>query len=75
MVIVTKNTIMEGTHKEPNLMASVNIAAAQASTNNVDQLMENVEHHKEKMLKLKDTLVKTRGDSVELKRNHDAILS
>ena len=36
--------------------------------------MENVEHQKEKMLKLKDTMVKTRGEGIELKRKHEAIL-
>ena len=61
MVMVTKNTIMEGTHKDPKFMASVNIASQQDNTDNVDHLMGNVEHQKEKMLKLKDTLVKTRG--------------
>ena len=43
MVTVIENTIMEGTHKDPKFMASVNIAAAQASIDNVDQLMEDVE--------------------------------
>ena len=58
-VTMTKNTIMEGTHKDPNFMASVNIVAGQDSADKIDQLMENVEHHKKKMLKLKYSLVKT----------------
>ena len=74
VVTVTENTIMEGTHKKPKFMASVNVAVSQASADNVVQLMENVEHQKEKMLKLKDTLVKTRGEGIELKRKHEAIL-
>ena len=65
---------MVGAHKYLNSMAFVNIEAAQANVDNVDRLMENVEHHKEKMLKLKDILVKTRGEGIELKRNHDVIL-
>ena len=74
MVIGTENTIMEGTHKDPKFMASMNIEFAQANADNIDHFMENVEHHKEKMLKLKDTLVKTRGEGIELKRKHEAIL-
>ena len=53
----------------------MNIALPQASTNNVDWLIENVAHQKEKMLKLRDTLVKARGEGIELKRKHDAVLS
>ena len=75
MVTVTENTVMEGTHKDPKFMASMNIAATQGSTDDVDQLMENVEHHKEKIIKLKDNLVKTRGEDIELKRKHETTLS
>ena len=42
-------------------MALVNIASAQASADNVDWLIDDVERNKEKMLKLKDNLVKARG--------------
>ena len=49
--------------------------AAQLSTDNIDRLMENVENHKEKMLKLKYSLVNTREEGIELKIKHDAILS
>ena len=59
VVTMTENTIMEGTHKDPKFMASVNIAAVQANANNVDRFMEDVEHHKEKILELKDSRVKT----------------
>ena len=37
-----ENTIMEGTHKDPKLMALVNITAAHASTDNVDRLIDDV---------------------------------
>ena len=43
VVTITKSTIMEGTHKDPKFMASVNIVAAQASTDNVDRLIYDVE--------------------------------
>ena len=75
IVTVTECTIMEGTHKDPKFMASVNIAAAQASADNVYRLMDDVERNKENMLKLKDSLVKLWGEGIDLKRKHDAILS
>ena len=75
IVIVTESTIMEGTHKDPKFMATVNIAAAQANIDNADQLINDVERNKEKMLKLKDNMVKTRGEGIELKRKYDSILS
>ena len=37
--------------------------------------MNEVERNKEKMLKIKDNLVKMRGEGIELKRKHDSILS
>ena len=42
-------------------MDSVNIAAAQANPDNVDRLIDDVEHNKEKMPKLKDNLVNMQG--------------
>ena len=75
VVTITENTIMEGTHKDSKFTASVKIAAAQASADNVDRLMNDMEQNKEKMMKLKDNLVKMQGEGIELKRKHDAILS
>ena len=74
VVTVTKSTIMEGTHKYPKFMASMNIVAAPANIN-VDWLIDDVERNKEKMLKLKDNLVKTRGEGIDLKRTYDSFLS
>ena len=74
MVMVIKNTIIEGTHKDPKFMDSMNVVAAEANAENIDRLIENVKHQKEKMLNLKDTLVKIRGKGIELKRKHEKIL-
>ena len=64
MVTVTKNTIMEGTHKDPKFMASVNIAAVQANADNVDRLINDVDRNKENILKLNNNLVKLRGEGI-----------
>ena len=37
--------------------------------------MDDLHHIEENMLKLKDNLVKTRGEGIELRRKYDAILS
>ena len=42
-------------------MGSVGVVAAQANADNIDRLIENLEHHNEKMFKIKDTLIKERG--------------
>ena len=42
---------------------------------NVDKLVEDAKHYKERMLKMKDTLVKERGEGRELKRKHEVTLS
>ena len=75
MVTVTENTIMEGTDKDPKSMDLVNIETSQVGADNVDRLIDDVYRNKEKMLKLKDNLVKMQGEGIELKRKHDAILS
>ena len=55
---------MEGTNKDPKFMASVSVAVKQANADNVDRLIESVEHHKEKMFKMKDTLIKEGGEGI-----------
>ena len=75
VVTVTENTIMEGTDKDPKSMDLVNIETSQVGADNVDRLIDDVYRNKEKMLKLKDNLVKMQGEGIELKRKHDAILS
>ena len=75
MVMVIEDTIMEDTHKDPKFMASLNIAATHASVDNIDWLMEDVERNKERMFKLKDSVVKLWGEGIYLKRKYEAIIS
>ena len=66
---------MQGTNEDPQLLAMASIAATQTNKDNVSKLVEDVEHYKERMLKMKETLVKERGDGEELKRKHDDTFS
>ena len=75
VVTITENIVMEGTNKYPKFMASVSVVAAQANADNVYHLIANVEQPKAKLFKLKDTLIKKRGEGIELKIKHEATLS
>ena len=56
-------------------MASINITTNQENAYNVDRLKETVDQYKEKMVRVKDTLMKERGEDREMKRKHEATLS
>ena len=65
---------MKGTDEDPQLMPLVNVASTQANAYNVDTLKETVDQYKEKMVRVKDTLMKERGEGREMKRKHEATL-
>ena len=53
----------------------ISVEVAQANADNVKKLVEYVGHYKERMLKMKENLVKERGEEWESKRKHEATLS
>ena len=55
---VTERPVMKGTDEDLPLMASIGVAAAQANAYNVGILKETVDQYKEKMERVKDTLMK-----------------
>ena len=57
---VTDNTVMQGTNEDPQFLASVSIESVQANADNVNKLVGDVEHYKERMLNMKVTLIKER---------------
>ena len=65
---------MQGTNQDPIFLASVNIVVAQANVDNVGKLVEDVEHYKEIIIKMKNMFVKERGEGGELKRKHETTL-
>ena len=58
VTIVTERPVMKGTNEDPQLMASIGVAAAQANAYNVDKLKETIDQYKEKMVRVKDPLMK-----------------
>ena len=75
MITVAKKTVVECANQDPKFLASISIEATQDNVDNVDKLVEYVEHYKENMIKMKETLVKERGEGQEFKRKHETKLS
>ena len=53
----------------------VSIADLQANVDNYNKLVGDAEHYKARMLNMKDTLVKERGEGRESKRKHGTTIS
>ena len=75
VVTVSGKTIMQVTCQDPIFLASVNLAAPQANADNIGKLIEDAGHYKEKIRKMKNTLVKERKEGGELNRKHEETLS
>ena len=59
---VTENPVVKNTDEYPNQMDSLTIAAAHARAYNVGKLKGVVDKYQEKMVKMKETLMKERGE-------------
>ena len=75
MVTVIEKTIMQGTNEDPQFLASVSIESTRANADNVNKLVGDAKYYKERMIKIKNTLFKERGEGRDLKRKHEATLS
>ena len=74
MTTFTERSVMKGTNEDSKLMASIGVAAAQENAYNEDKLKEVVDQYKEKMVRVKDTSMKEKGEGFEMKRKHEATL-
>ena len=70
VITMTEKNVVEKTNQDPKFLASISVAAAQANADKVEKLMEDAEHYKEKMIKMKDTLIKERGEGKKVKYWH-----
>ena len=66
--MVTEKTVMKGTNQDPVFLASVSVTDTQFNADNVGTLVKKVEHYKERMHKMKNTLVQEIREGGELKR-------
>ena len=53
---------MKGTNEYLQPMASIGVVVAQENAYNVDKLRETIDQYKEKMVRVKDNLLKERGE-------------
>ena len=65
---ITERDVMKSIDEYPKLMASIGVTT-------MDILKEIVDQYKDKMVRVKDTLMKERGEGQEMKRTHEATLS
>ena len=73
--MVTEKTIVHGTEKDPRLLAKAGLSLALANEDNVVKIMIDLEQYKKKVVQMKETLNKERGEGQILKRKHKDILS
>ena len=73
--MVTEKTIVHGTDKDPRLLAREGVASALANEDNVDKIMTDLEQYRKKVVQMKETMKKERGERQSLKRKHEDILS
>ena len=74
-IMVTEKKIIHGTDKDPRLLAKESVASALANEDNVDKIMTDLEQYKKKVVQMKETLKKERGEGQILKRKHEYILN
>ena len=74
-IMVTEKTIIHGTDKDPRLLAKASVASTLTNEDNVDKIMTDLEQYKKKVVQMKESLKKERGEGQSLKRKHEDILS
>ena len=69
--MITDTPMMLGTDRDPRFTLRAGIALIQASEDNMDKVMTDLEMSKKSSAQLKDTLRKERGEGNRLKRRYD----
>ena len=66
--MITNKALVYGTDANPRLTARVGVALTQATEDNVDRLMTDLEQSRKNAAQLKETLKKERDEDHKLKR-------
>ena len=69
--MITDKTLVYGTDVDPRLTARDGVALNQATEDNVDRLMTDLEQSKQNAAQLKETLKKERDEGHKLKRKFE----
>ena len=72
--MVNEKTIFHGTDKDLRLVARVGVASTLANEDNVDKIMTDLEQYQKKIVEMKETLKRERGEGQSLKRKHEDML-
>ena len=72
--MVIDTTVMLGTDKDPMLTIRAGAALIDASTDNINKVMIELESAKKTTAQLKDTLRQERGEGSRLKRKYEHVL-
>ena len=70
-MMITDKTLVHGTDADPRLTARAGVALTQATEDNVDRLMTDLEQSRKNAAQLKETLKKERGEGYKLKSNFE----
>ena len=69
--MITDKTLVYGTDVDPRLTARAGVALNQATKDNVDRLMTDLEQSRKNAAQLKETLKKERDEGYKLKRKFE----
>ena len=69
--MVTNNTMVDGTDKDPQLIERAGVALTLVTEDNLDRLMIDLEQSQKSVSQLKETLKKERDESHKLKRKYE----
>ena len=72
--MVTYNTLVHGTHKDPWLIARAGVELTLVTEDNVDRLMTDLEQSRKNVAQLKENLNKERDESQKLKRKYEDMM-
>ena len=70
-MMVTDTTLVHGTDADMRLTARAGVALTQATKDNVNRLMTDLEQSKRNAAQLKETLKKERNEGYKLKRKFE----
>ena len=73
--MIIDNTLLNGTDADPRLTTRAGVALTQATEDNVDRLMMDLEQSRKNASQLKETLKKERDEGHKLKRKYEDMMN
>ena len=73
--MITDRTLVHGTNTDPRLIARAGVALTEATKDNIDRLMMNLEQSRKNVAQLKETLKKERDEGQKLKSKYEDMMN